>query len=73
MGRGLAQPFCCPLARLARRRQVSDRVVEHGVVQLRVTCTAPDEVAMVDNGSPFFESWCVHESIRWRGSEAAWE
>jgi len=26
---------------------------------------------MVDNGSPFFESWCVHESIRQRGSEAA--
>jgi hypothetical protein len=44
-----------------------------GVVQLRVTCTVPEEVAMVDNGSPFFESWCVHESIRWRGSEAAWE
>lgn len=44
-----------------------------GVVQLRVTRTAPDEVALVDNGSPFFQSWCVHESIRWRGSKAAWE
>jgi hypothetical protein len=46
---------------------------ESGVVQLMVTRTAQDEVAMVDNGSPFFQSWCVHESIRWRGSEAAWE
>jgi hypothetical protein len=45
----------------------------YGVVQLRVTRTAPDEVALVDNGSPFFQSWCVHESIRWRGSKAAWE
>jgi len=38
---------------------------------LRVTRTAPDEVATVDNGSPFFQSWCVHASIHWRGSEAA--
>jgi transposase InsO family protein len=42
-----------------------------GEVQLRVTRTAPDEAAMADNGRPFFQSWCVHESIRQRGSEAA--
>ncbi|OXC77728.1 hypothetical protein BSU04_15350 [Caballeronia sordidicola] len=38
---------------------------------MRVTRAAPDEVATVDNGSPFFQSWCVHASIHWRGIEAA--
>jgi hypothetical protein len=42
-----------------------------GVVQAWVTRTTPDEAAMVDNVGPFFQSWCVHESIGWRGSEAA--
>lgn len=26
---------------------------------------------MADNGSPFFQSWCVHESIRWIYSGSA--
>ncbi|MGF6369017.1 hypothetical protein OKW40_001767 [Paraburkholderia sp. RAU6.4a] len=37
---------------------------EGGEVHIWVTREAPDEAAMVDNGGPFFQSWCVHESIR---------
>jgi hypothetical protein len=42
-----------------------------GVVQAWVTRITPDEAAMVDNASPFFQSWCVHESIGSGGNEAA--
>jgi hypothetical protein len=41
-----------------------------GEVQIGVTGQPPDAAVMVDNGGPFFQSWCMHESIRRRGSKA---
>jgi hypothetical protein len=41
-----------------------------GEVQIGVTRQPPDAALMVDNGRPFFLLWCVHESIRRRGSKA---
>jgi hypothetical protein len=58
-------------SRLAKGAQIEIPFAIQGEVQLRVTRTAPDEAAMADNGRPYFQSWCVHESIRQRGSEAA--
>ncbi|MFK4446086.1 hypothetical protein ABH944_006246 [Caballeronia udeis] len=33
------------------------------MVQLRDTRKVPDEIAMVNNGSRFFQWWSVHKSI----------
>jgi hypothetical protein len=68
---GLAQSVSCdrPVGVNAVRYRWGEATA--GEVQARLTRETPDGAVMANNGSPFFQSWRVHESIRWRGSEAA--